>query len=120
MSGYTTSVSLIDAYSPSTESSTSNYSSNNVINRLIHRKYDEPYLIKDDNQKIREMLLNIPAEEFFQIYTEREPYEEIPLLTADGVVIPKIGLMKSLSDNSYLNIVPTIAGSNRDEVKLQE
>ena len=118
MSGYTTSVSLIDAYSPSTESSTSNYSSNNVINRLLHRKYDEPYLIKDDNQKIREMLLNIPAEEFFQIYTEREPYEEIPLLTADGVVIPKIGLKKSLSDNSYLNIVPTIAGSNRDEVKL--
>ena len=38
------------------------------------------------------MLLSSSAEEFFQIYAERESYEEIPLLTADGVVIPKIGL----------------------------
>ena len=30
----------------------------------------------------------------------------------------KIGLRKSLSDSSQVNIVPTIAGSNRDEVKL--
>ena len=42
----------------------------------------------------------------------------MPLLTADGIVIPMIGLKKSLSDSSHVNIVPTIAGSNRDEVKL--
>jgi len=44
----------------------------------------------------------------------------LPLLTADGVVIPLIGLsMKLLSSRKImLNLVPTIAGSNRDEVKL--
>ena len=118
MSGYTTSISTIDAYSPSKESSTSKFSSQNVVNQIIKRKEKQLNHIKDNHEKIREMLLNIPAEEFFQIYTERKPYEEIPLLTSDGVVIPKIGLKKSLSDSSYVNIVPTIAGSNRDEVKL--
>ena len=118
MSGYTTSISTIDAFSPSEKSSTSKFSSKNVVNQLIKRKYKEQNQIKNDNQKIRKMLLSSSAEEFFQIYAERESYEEIPLLTADGVVIPKIGLKKSLSDSSHVNIVPTIAGSNRDEVKL--
>ena len=118
MSGYTTSISTTDAYSPSKESSTSKFSSQNVVNQIIKRKDKELNHIKDNHKKIREMLLNIPAEEFFQIYAEREPYEEIPLLTSDGIVIPKIGLRKSLSDSSKVNIVPTIAGSNRDEVKL--
>ena len=118
MSGYTTSISTIDAFSPSEKSSTSKFSSKNVVNQLIKRKYKEQNQIKNDNQKIRKMLLSSSAEEFFQIYAERESYEEIPLLTADGVVIPKIGLKKALSDSSHVNIVPTIAGSNRDEVKL--
>ncbi len=118
MSGYTTSISTIDAFSPSEKSSTSKFSSKNVVNELIKRKYKEQNQIKNDNQKIRKMLLSSSAEEFFQIYAERESYEEIPLLTADGEVIPKIGLKKSLSDSSHVNIVPTIAGSNRDEVKL--
>ena len=38
------------------------------------------------------MLLILSAEDFFEIYSERESYEEIPLLTNDGIVIPKIGL----------------------------
>ena len=118
MSGYLTSISTIDAFSPPEKSSTSKFSSKNVVNQLIKRKYKEQNQIENDNQKIRKMLLSSSAEELFQIYAERESYEEIPLLTADGVVIPKIGLKKSLSDSSHVNIVPTIAGSNRDEVKL--
>ena len=64
------------------------------------------------------MLLSLAAEDFFKVYAERETYDELPLLTVDGVAIPKIGLKESLSDKNHVNIVPTIAGSNRDEVKL--
>ena len=81
-----------------------------------NKEYDD---IKfNDHDKLRDVLLNIPIDEFFIHYAERASYEEIPLLTADGVVIPGIGLDKALSMKEHLNIVPTIAGSNRDEVKL--
>ena len=43
---------------------------------------------------------------------------ETPLLTNDGVVIPEIGLKDALRSKQYLNKVPTIAGSNKDEIKL--
>ena len=42
---------------------------------------------------------------------------EIPLLTNDGIVIPKIGLVEALK-NPINKDIPLIAGSNRDEVKL--
>ena len=40
------------------------------------------------------------------------------MLTADNIVVPEIGLRRALQDPKYINKVPTIAGSNRDEVKL--
>jgi para-nitrobenzyl esterase len=116
MSGYTTSISLEDAYKPKKGSSTSNYSSFNVVKKLnkkFSRISNEDILTKERN-----MLLSISAQDFFEIYTQRESYDEIPLLTNDGIVIPLIGLKESLSKKEHVNIVPTIAGSNRDEVKL--
>ena len=118
MSGYTTSISLIDAFSPIKKSSSSNFSSNQIVSSL-KKKFDiNNYAGLNDEQKIREMLLTLSTEDFFQEYANREPYEEIPLLTADGIVIPKVGLKEALSERKYVNIVPTIAGYNRDEVKL--
>ena len=118
MSGYTTSISTLEAYSPSNKTSTFNFSSREVIKKL-HDLYDlESYSGKSDNEKIRKMLFSLSAKDFFKVYADRETYDEIPLLTADGVVIPKIGLKQSLSNKKHVNIVPTIAGSNRDEVKL--
>ncbi len=118
MSGYTTSISIDEAYSPVNKTSTYNHSSREVVKKL-DRLYDlNTFSGKNRNERIRNMLLSIPAEDFFKIYADREPYEELPLLTADGIVIPKIGLKDSLSDKDHVNIVPTIAGSNRDEVKL--
>ena len=118
MSGYTTSISIDDAYKPVEESSISKYSSSKVIEELI-KKYDlANYPGKNINEQIRELLLTVPIESFFTIYAERDSYDEIPLTTADGIVIPKIGLKKALSKKEHVNIVPTIAGSNRDEVKL--
>ena len=118
MSGYTTSISIDDAYKPVEESSTSKSSSSKVLKNLL-KKYDlTNYQGNNINEQIRELLLTVPIEDFFAIYAERASYDELPLTTADGIVIPKIGLKKALTKKEHVNIVPTIAGSNRDEVKL--
>ena len=41
------------------------------------------------------MLLSISAKDFLK-YSERDSYDELPLLTNDGIVIPKIGQKGSL------------------------
>ena len=118
MSGYTESISIEDAYKQKNQSPTSNYSSWEVVKKIIN---DQPYKNEQDkynNEKLRNLLYSLSGKEFYQYYAEREPFEELPLLTNDGIVIPKIGLKESLSKEEYLNIVPTIAGSNRDEVKI--
>ena len=58
------------------------------------------------------------GKEFYKYYSDRKSYEEIPLLTNDGIVIPKNGLRNALSKTEYVNNVPTMIGSNRDEVKF--
>ena len=65
MSGYTTSISSIDAYNPTQWSSTSNHSSYRIVERLLksNKEYDD---IKfNDHDKLRDVLLNIPIDEFF-------------------------------------------------------
>tara|TARA_B100000212_G_scaffold127366_1_gene95505 strand:- start:3193 stop:4980 length:1788 start_codon:yes stop_codon:yes gene_type:complete len=118
MSGYTTTVTLEDAFNPKIESSTSNYSSKKIVQEIFKKFNEKDISVTQSDNKTRQMLLEISTEDFFSIYSQRETYDEIPLLTADGIVIPKIGLKKALSDENHLNIVPTIAGYNRDEVKL--
>tara|TARA_B110000259_G_scaffold99144_1_gene114484 strand:+ start:644 stop:2419 length:1776 start_codon:yes stop_codon:yes gene_type:complete len=117
-SGYTTSIDLKSAYKQDRNSPTSNHSTFNIISRVLKQKLINKDQEIFDKIDLRELLLNLTSEEFFSYYADRPSYEEIPLLTADGVVVPLIGLSKALSSKDYLNIVPTIAGSNRDEVKL--
>jgi para-nitrobenzyl esterase len=109
MSGYTTSISLQNAHKQETDSSTSDFTSSKVVNQLIGNY---------SKKETRERLLNISSEEFFTIYANRKSYQEIPLLTADNIVIPDIGLREALSKKALINNVPLIAGSNADEVKL--
>ncbi len=118
MSGYTTSISKEDAYYPKKDSSTSKYSSFAVLSKLKQQFDINNYSGQSEVQKEREMLLSLSAEDFFKIYSERESYNEIPLLTDDGIVIPEVGLKDALSLREHVNLVPTIAGSNKDEVKL--
>lgn len=117
-SGYTTSISKKFAYKQDIKSSTSNHSSFNIVNGILNKRAinESQEVLKKDT--IRKILLDMSSEEFFSFYSDRPSYEEIPLLTADGIVIPVMGLSKALSHKRHLNIVPTIAGSNRDEVKL--
>ena len=69
-------------------------------------------------EKREKCLYSLTSEDFFKIYSERDSYDEIPLLTNDGIVIPIVGLNDALSMKEHVNLVPTIAGYNRDEVKL--
>ncbi len=117
-SGYTTSISSQKSYKQEKKSPTSNHTSWKIVNKILKKESIE---ITQDNLKkadLRKILMDLSPEDFFIHYGDRPSYEEIPLLVADGIVIPSIGLRESLADKNEINIVPTIAGSNRDEVKL--
>jgi len=116
-SGYTTSFSKKEAFKQINKSSTSEHASWNIVNKIIKNKSLD--ITQEGNHaEIRKLLKNMSAEDFFRYYSERSSYENLILLTEDEIVIPKIGLTKSLSKKEYVNHVPTIAGSNKDEVKL--
>ena len=117
-SGYTTSIDVNAAYKQDKDTPTSNHTTYNIVNRILKQKSINNDQETIDKSELRGMLLDLKSEEFFSYYADRPSYEEIPLLTADGVVVPLIGLSNALSSKDHLNVVPTIAGSNRDEVKL--
>ena len=116
MSGYTTSISPQDAYKQNKKSSTSMHTSSEIIKKIIKELDEEKESYS--NKEIRDVLLSLTTKDFFKHYADRESYEEIPLLTSDNIVIPQIGLRAALYEKDLVNKVPTIAGSNRDEVKL--
>jgi para-nitrobenzyl esterase len=116
-SGYTTSISTEKAYMQDKSSSTSDHTSWKIVNKLL-KKAKQPSQKDLTNIEIRKTLKELDARDFFINYSDRPSYQEIPLLTADGIVIPFNGLKQTLSIKDHVNIVPTIAGSNRDEVKL--
>jgi para-nitrobenzyl esterase len=116
-SGYTTTYSKQSAYKQKNKSSTSEHTSWNVVDMILKDKSLD-FIQEGNNIKVRELLKSLTAEEFFKYYSERASYENLTILTADGIVIPKIGLAEALSKKEYVTHVPTIAGSNKDEVKL--
>ena len=118
MSGYTESISLEDAYRQKKQSPTSNYSTWEVVNKIIKDQSNKNLQNQHTLEELRNILYGLSGKEFYQYYAGRENFEELPLLTNDGIVIPKIGLKESLSKEEHVNNVPTIAGSTRDEVKI--
>jgi para-nitrobenzyl esterase len=107
-SGYTTSAELISAYKQDSKT-TYTHTSEFIVNELLKINYEA----KD----IYSFLKDLSAYDFFNSYLGAYN-SEIPLLTNDGIVIPRIGLESALGQKDMLNNVPIIAGSNRDEVKL--
>ena len=106
-SGYTTSVSYKIAHN-SKHKSIDYINSQEIIKNIT-----------DDTENldaVRSKILDIPAYEFYSYYS-KDSLREIPLMTNDGIVIPKDGLYESLK-NPNDPTIPVIAGSNRDEVKL--
>ena len=117
-SGYTTTIQSDLAFKQDSYSSTSNYTSYNIVDRVLQKNAIKINQSSLDKKELRKILLDLSAKDFFSHYAKRPSYEDIPLMTADGIVIPVMGLRKALASKEHLNIVPTIAGSNRDEVKL--
>ena len=117
MSGYTESISPQNAYRQDSVSFSSNHTSWEVVNRIIESKQISKTQDKYKKIDIRKLLLGMSAKEFYKYY-DRKNYEDIPLLTHDGYVIPSIGLRDALQEKDYVNNVPTMIGSNRDEVKF--
>ncbi|MDB4836536.1 carboxylesterase family protein [Gammaproteobacteria bacterium] len=116
-SGYTTSISQEMAYMQSKASPTSEHTSHKIVKKVLD-KAGIQYQNALSSIEIRKTLKELDARDFFVNYSDRPSYQEIPLLTADGIAIPMIGLKEALSSKDNVNIVPTIAGSNKDEVKL--
>ena len=109
MSGYTTSISTIDAYKPKKKSSTSNFSSNNIVNKILRDQSQSRNPSEYTSEEVRNILLELSAEDFFNYYSDRKAYEELPLLTADGIAIPKMGLRKALAEEKFINKVPPVS-----------
>ena len=103
-SGYTTSFSKTEAFKQINKSSTSEHTSWEVVNKIIKDKSLD-IIQKGNYAYIRDILKNMPAKDFFKYYSERSSYENLPLLTGDGIVIPEIGLTEALSKKQYVNSV---------------
>ena len=103
-SGYTTSIDVNAAYKQDKDTPTSNHTTFNIVNRILKQKSINNDQETIDKSELRAMLLDLKSEEFFSYYADRPSYEEIPLLTADGVVVPLIGLSNALSSKDHLNL----------------
>ena len=121
-SGYTKSSSLQNAYKSENFNEEGVSDSWTVLNKIIVDKklassLNEANIFQLNSNKdaLRKILYETNAQELVNLYGDTF---ETPLLTNDGVVIPEIGLKEALRSNEYLNKVPTIAGSNKDEIKL--
>ncbi|MDC0873846.1 carboxylesterase family protein [Gammaproteobacteria bacterium] len=116
-SGYTTTYSIEEAYKPKESSNTSDASSSEIFSRLL-KSIDYPKLETEiEIAEQRKILKEINAYELFLLYQD-DAVNSIPLITEDGITMPFEGMKSALSNPKHINIVPTIAGSNRDEVKL--
>ncbi len=121
-SGYTKSSSLEDAYKSKDFNKESTSDSWTVFNKIAKSKglasdmnEADAFQSSISKQKQRDILYSTNAQELVNLYGDTF---EIPLLTNDDVVIPIIGLKNALGSEEFLHKVPTIAGSNKDEIKL--
>ena len=121
-SGYTKSSSLENAYKSEHFNQEKTSDSWTVFNKYIAQNG-----LKENIQKASIFQSNTSKEEIRKILYDADPQAlvniygdtfETPLLTNDGVVIPQIGLLQALGSPEHLYKVPTIAGSNKDEIKL--
>ena len=68
---------------------------------------------------LRQLLKSFDARELIALYNDKpDKVDYSPLTTADGIVIPKVGMVAALADPQYAKNVPVISGANKDEVTL--
>ena len=76
MSGYTESISLENAYKQKNQSPTSNYSTWEVVNKIVEDQFNKNQQDKYSNKELRDLLLSLSGTEFYQYYAERKTFEE--------------------------------------------
>ena len=121
-SGYTKSSTLKDAYKSEYFNEESVSDSWTIFNKILIKQEiarsindADKYQANASKETQREILYKTDPQELVNLYGD---VFETPLLTNDGIVIPEIGLLESLGSEEYLYQVPTIAGSNKDEINL--
>ena len=121
-SGYTKSSSLEDAYKSKYFNEETASDSWSVFNKILIQQEvvktlndADKYQVNASKETQREILYKTDPQDLVNLYGD---VFETPLLTNDDIVIPKIGLLGSLGSDEHLYQVPTIAGSNKDEINL--
>ena len=121
-SGYTKSSSLEDAYKSKYFNEETASDSWSVFNKILLQQEvvetvndADKYQVNASKETQREILYKTDPQDLVNLYGD---VFETPLLTNDDIVIPKIGLLGSLGSEEHLYQVPTIAGSNKDEINL--
>ena len=113
-SGYTTSAPQKSAYNLNAADPLIKRGSWQIVNKIL----DKP-LTNYSVDEVRQSLRTMDAREFVGLYYGDLPtYDEIPLTTIDGIVIPKEGMEAALGMTEYAKNVPVIAGATKDEVSL--
>ena len=104
---------------------TSSYESAYNINgqdKLVERgsgQILQDILQPDDNlEQQKNILKNIDAGSFVELYLRDNAIDRIPLTTRDGIVIPKIGILAALGDQKYAKRIPVISGTTKDEYSM--
>ncbi len=116
-SGYTISNSLENAYNDKAANSYVTKGSWQVVEDLLVKQQgssQQSYSI----EQLHRLLKNVDGREFIGLYNRGDKIDYIPLTTADGIVIPKQGLLATLADPQYAKDIPVISGANKDEVTL--
>lgn len=115
-SGYTTSVTTAQAVNQSSADPLIKRGGWQIVNKMLQRRQEQIPLLD-----VRKRLLEIDGRDFIDLYYSnrgRPNFDKIPLTTDDGIVIPKQGLLASLSDPRLAKNIPVIAGATKDEVSL--
>ena len=116
-SGYTISNSLEDAYNFNGANSYVTKGSWQVVEDLLVQQQGSSQQSYSPKQ-LHRLLKHVDAAAFIDLYKKGHKIDYIPLTTADGIVIPRQGLLASLADPDYAKNIPVISGANKDEVTL--
>ena len=116
-SGYTISNSLENAHNDKAANSYVTKGSWQVVEDLLVKQQGSSQQ-SFSTEQLRRLLKYVDAREFIGLYSRGDKIDYIPLTTADGIVIPKQGLLATLADPQYAKDIPVIAGANKDEVTL--
>jgi para-nitrobenzyl esterase len=116
-SGYTGTSSLASAYNLDGTDTFVTRGAWQITQKLLAQQGTDESDITDE--ALRERLKSSDAREFIALYNDKpDTVDYSPLTTADGVVIPAVGMAAALADPQYGKNVPVISGANKDEVTL--